>query len=134
MYSYRIAWDSPRFDLDPHPFFLEAFAAGTRALLWIGTLCSHRSASFTMFVESEPGCPDPLQDLTSFLIFDVIEDREERWSGERRVESGERSAELFSQEKNRIETPTNIYATLCNFCNRRAVTIQTSTLPGSLQQ
>ena len=36
--------------------------------------------------------------------------------------------ELSSQEKSCIKTPTGIYATLYNFCNRRAVTIQTNTV------
>ena len=40
----------------------------------------------------------------------------------------------LSSDENVHKTPTNIYATLYNFCNCRAVTIQTNTLPGSSQQ
>ena len=34
--------------------------------------------------------------------------------------------ELSSHEINFMKTPTNVYATLYNICNRRAVTIQTN--------
>ena len=34
--------------------------------------------------------------------------------------------ELSSYERNCIKTPTNVYATLYNVCNLRAVTIQTN--------
>ena len=36
--------------------------------------------------------------------------------------------ELSSHEKNCIKTPTNVYATPYNICNRRAVTIQTNNM------
>ena len=80
-----------------------------------------------LFVESKPGCPDRLavgRVFSSSLYY-----RTERREG---AESG--VLELFSHEINYIKTPTTVYATLYNICNRRAVTIQTNTLPGSSQQ
>ena len=50
----------------------------------------------------------------------------QRGEQEQRAESG--VLELSSHERNCIKTPTNVYATLYNICNRRAVTIQTNKL------
>ena len=80
-----------------------------------------------VFVESKPGCPDRLAVWRVFLSSLY-------WRTKRREGAESGVLELSSHEESCIKTPTNIYATLYNVCNRRAVTIQTNVLPGYSQQ
>ena len=73
--------------------------------------------------------PWPPRGQTSLFMVVALEDREKRLGRGRRAES--RVLEPSSHQEKNASNVYEIYATLCNFCNRRAVTIQTYTLPGS---